>query len=401
VIRHRRNVNAIGIDFGSYAIRMMQVGGGNRGAAVSASAEYVYPASSGDAEASAAERRRAAVAAVRQMLSSRHAGDSRFVGRRVVTALSDRDLQVRNLRLPPMPEEELAAAVRYEAAERFGFEVSQTECRYFNVGTVRSGDQVQREIALLVVPGDAVRRHLELVSELGLTAEAVDIAPCAAFRPFERFLRREADADEVNAFVDLGYSGTRITVVRGREIVFLKTFDIGAARFDGLVSEHLSIDPQEARDLRRRLAAAEQELAEPQDEPVPTATRKEAWQAIRPAADQLGKELALCLRYCAVTFRGPRCQSVTCVGGGALGAGLLEQLGEAMGVPARKGHPLRNVACDGVFSMADQCTGQPEWATAFGLALKPRDANYPASTSAGVEGQTSSSAEDVAESVVG
>ncbi|MHC4067462.1 MAG: hypothetical protein ACYSUI_23575, partial [Planctomycetota bacterium] len=188
MIRHRRNVNAIGIDFGSYAIRMMQVGGGNRGPAVSASAEYVYPASSSNAEASAAERRRAAVAAVRQMLTSRHAGGSRFVGRRVVTALSDRDLQVRNLRLPPMPEEELAAAVRYEAAERFGFDVSQTECRYFNVGTVRSGDQVQREIALLVVPGDAVRRHLELVSELGLTAEAVDIAPCAAFRPFERFL---------------------------------------------------------------------------------------------------------------------------------------------------------------------------------------------------------------------
>lgn len=329
---------------------------------VRASAQFVYPTGSGDA----AGRRSETAAAVKQMLSS-----GRFVGRRMVTALSSQDVQIKNLRLPPMPQEELAAAVRYEAAERFGFDDARTEHRYLPIGTVRSGDQEQQEIALLAVSGEVLRRHLELVSELGLTVEAVDVAPCAAFRPFERFLRRGADADEVNAFVDLGGSGTRIVVVRGREIIFLKAFDVGGERLDALVSEHLAIDPQEARALRQRLAAADQDVAEPPEGPVPATTRAEAGQAIRPAVEQLGKEIGLCLRYCAVTFRGPRCESVTCVGGGAISTELLESLSQAIGVPARKGHPLRNMSCDGVFSMADQCTGQPEWATALGLALKP------------------------------
>ena len=32
---------------------------------------------------------------------------------------------------------------------------------------------------------------------------------------------------------------------------------------------------------------------------------------------------------------------------------------------------MRNVNCDSVFSTADQLTGQSQWATVFGLALKP------------------------------
>lgn len=358
----RRNVRPIGIDFGTSAIRMMQVGGTSGGLTISAAAQSLYPADAGDDR----ERRSATVAAAREMLSGHG-----FVGRRVVTALAHHDVLIKNLRLPPIPEEELAAAIRYEASERFGLSDAGTEYRHLAGGTVGSGDQEQQEIAVLAAADEAIRRHLDLVVELGLTVEAVDIGPCAVFRPFERFLRRDADAEAVNAFVDLGRSGTRIMVGRGREIIFVKALDIGGARFDALASERLSVDPQEARGLRRRMANAELGLPEADDEPVSRQVREEVDQAIRPAVEQLGKEISLCLRYCAVTFRGPRCESVTCVGGEASSADLLNHLGEAIGVAARKGHPLRNVSCDGVFSMADQCTGLPEWAAVFGLALKP------------------------------
>jgi len=358
----RRHLKPIGIDFGSCAIRMLQVRPQNDKASIVASGQFVYPADCVDEES----RRQATIAAVREMLAPRG-----FVGRRVVTALPDRDVQVKNLRLPAIPAEELASAVRYEAAERFGFDDAETELRHLIAGNVPGGGRAQQEIVVLAVARHALRRHLELISELGLIAEAVDIVPCALFRPFEQFLRRGADAGEVNAFVDLGCVGTRIVVARGREIIFLKPLEIGAAQFDLLVADRLSVSLPEARALRRRIAAAGEDQAGARDEPVPARMGEQVRQATRPAVEQLGKEIGLCLRYCAVTFRGPRCDSVTCVGGEAHNADLLEQLGDILGIPARKGYPLRYAECDAAFALAEQCTGQAEWATAFGLALRP------------------------------
>lgn len=356
-----RNAGPIGIDFGARAIRMVQVTGPGSKPVICAAAEFEYPFEADDPSGGGG----VPVSDVRQMLSS-----SGFTGRSAVTALSDHDVQIRNLRLPDMPQEELAEAVRFEAAERFDFHDSQAEYRYIPVGPARGGGKTQLELAVFGAPGAAIRRHLELVSELGLVAEAIDVAHCAVFRPFERFLRRGEDVDQVNAFVDLGYRDARIAIARGQELIFLKSIGVGGQRFDELVAECLSVDLSEARRMRRAMVTDAAESVERPDS-APPATQSQVRSAIRPAVEKLGKEIGLCLRYCAVTFRGPRCDSVTCVGGEALDCELLDELSAIIGVPARKGHPLRGATGKGVFTDAQQRTGQPQWATAFGLALKP------------------------------
>jgi len=49
-------------------------------------------------------------------------------------------------------------------------------------------------------------------------------------------------------------------------------------------------------------------------------------------------------------------------------------------VPFHPGRPLRNIACDRDFDGIDRRTGQPEWATAMGLALKPSGAGMEAAS---------------------
>ena len=341
---------------------MMQVRWRGSQPEVTAWAESELP----DLTTASPNRSEQVTAAVKEMLAA-----PEFIGRRVVTALPDADVRIKSLRLPQLPDDELEAAAGYEAAERFEFEESEAEYRFLPAGAVRSGDEPQQEVVALGVPADVIRKHLDFLSGMGLIAEAIDVVPCALFRPFERFLRRGEDADLVNAFVDLGFSGTRITVTRGQEIAFLKTLDIGGQHLDTLVSERLSIDPKEANRIRRTLANQETSGAGGPAEPVSPETQEAVRLAIGPAVDQLGKEIGLCLRYCAVTFRGPRCDSVTCVGGEANDIELLERLSERIGVPARKGYPLRNVTGGPARSLAEEHAGQPEWTTALGLALKP------------------------------
>jgi len=408
----KRHLGPIGLDFGSSTIRLCQLDTRGAQIVVHAAVEVPRLAETPGRESESEPGRVAPAPAAldleqgpptpnsaETMARVRQALDSGgFEGRRVVTALTEGEIHVKNLRLPPMPEEELAAAVRYEAGERFGFDSTTTEYRCLLAGTVRSGNETQQELAVLAAPDDPLRSHLAVLTELGLTAEAVDAVPCAVFRPFERFLRRDADADEVHAFADVGYSGTWVVVARGRDVVFLKHLPVGGSRFDALVAEQWSLSAAEARRLRREMASQRVPEAQPPDPsrdregavfaaqggplphgrgsegevgrvpPAPTAD--EILTAIQPAVEQLGKEIGLCLRYCAVTFRGPRCESVTCVGGEARSAELLTRLSQAVGVPLRQGHPLRGAVGDGIFSPHELSGGLPEWTVALGLALK-------------------------------
>jgi hypothetical protein len=85
--------------------------------------------------------------------------------------------------------------------------------------------------------------------------------------------------------------------------------------------------------------------------------------------EELGREIALCLRYYSVTFRGQRPQKLKLLGGEAADPLLLGVLNASLGIPVEAGRPLFSVDT----SRMDACDRMgfgSEWATAFGLALK-------------------------------
>jgi len=100
-------------------------------------------------------------------------------------------------------------------------------------------------------------------------------------------------------------------------------------------------------------------------------TRDAIAEAETPAWEKLGREIGLCVRYFAVTFRGTRPDSVTCVGGESLCRGGLEKLSAATGMSCRVGFPLRNIKCTGTPLGQRDGESLAEWATCAGLAMKP------------------------------
>ena len=382
----------IGIELGAHQLRAAQVVRSARSLEIVAAASVVTPGALdfGDPEALAT-----LASPLRELLQR-----GRFSGRRAVLGLPLRAARIKNFRLPCMPDEELAAAVRFEARERFAGLDDEAQVRFYNAGAVASGQGEQAELIVLAVPGPVIRAHLALLAQLRLRAEALELPPGAMFRCFERFLQRNEDAGVVNAFFDLGESGSRLVIAQGREIAFLKTFDIGAAHLRAAVAKSFTLNDTEAAELWHSVSHGVPE-ADPADEAEPAtpgagqpaddetdevsatdatcvadATSAESIdrlpavrEAIAPLAAQLGKELNLCLRYFSVTFRGYRPDSITAVGGLARHGLWLTALSEAAGLPVRQGHPLRHVQADRVFAGDDRRSGQPEWATALGLAM--------------------------------
>ena len=299
-----------------------------------------------------------------------------FQGREVVTAVDWDDMKLRNLRLPTMPEEEVAEALLFEASERFNIDPANTELRHIIAGDVRQGNDIRQEVIVMAVDRDVIDSRIAQLTHLGLTPVAMDAPFCALFRNFERFLRRQEDADLVNVFVDIGYAASRVLVSRGDKLIFVKSIPIGGRRFDELFAEHMNLDPNEAAQLQNRngISTSEKQhgvAASAGNADANSAVRRAMLDAIRPAVTQLGKEIGLCVRYCSVTFRGPRSQTITVVGGAATNGDMLQMLSDQMSLPFRQGQPAKKITLESPLATTDRRTGQPEWATVLGLALRP------------------------------
>ncbi|HUU93361.1 MAG TPA: pilus assembly protein PilM [Phycisphaerae bacterium] len=349
----------IGLDVGTTAVRVLQVGGGERDLRVVDAAKFVIPL---DVKDDAARRRKFVIDGIRRLVK-----ECRFRGRDVVMALSAGELAVRNIRMPRMPEEELVTAVNWEAQNKFPFDTATAVIQYLRAGEVRHGDQILDEIILFAAPRAEVDEKIRLACETGLHLVSLDAEPCTVFRGFERFLRRRDDEDAVHVFSDIG-ADTTMVVARGRDIVFVKTIPIGGAVFNRAVADCLELAPAEAEALRRRIA---RRRAQGDDEgPEANRADRAVADAIRPHLEDLADEVGLCLRYYSVTFRGPRPGSILFTGGEAHDPSIPAALGDRLGMEIEVGDPFRGVRTDHLDPILDRRGVRAEWATAFGLSLK-------------------------------
>lgn len=357
----------IGLDIGTDSIKMIQLRRVGASMVVAACGRWGFPDSAGD---DATQRRRDAIKAVRSMLRCRG-----FHGRRVITALSCAELGLKSIRLPHMGAAEQEKAVRREAKERFGFEVTPAQLKYMVAGQVRSGDETYDEIIMMVPRDQTIQEHLAILQEMGLRPEHIEAAPVALFRAFERYLRRRADDEAVSVLVDMGARGTRVIVARGKQIVFVKSIDIGGRTLTEAVARQLNLTNSEAHELRMRAARPLQRANDERDDQQGELSSVD-WtihDAVRGEVENLAREISLCLRYCSVTFRGLHPQCVTLSGGEVYDTLLVRLLGEQLTPRCVVGHPLKGIDISAVDLNWDRRGMLAEWAMCTGLAMRDVD----------------------------
>lgn len=357
--RHKRK-GPIGLDIGSSGIRMLQLACEAGQPVVVASAFCELPNNLPD------------TADMLEIVSKTISDALRrhpFEGRDVVTAFGNGEFQLKNIRLPRMPAEEMPGAIEFEAKERFDLSRAPAQIRHLSVGEVRHGNELKEEVIVFAALEEAVQARIALLESLKLTPIAIDLTPCAVARSFIRFLRRTEDCNAINVFIDLGYRGTNVIITRGAEISFIKQIDVGGFQLNEAVAKALSISTPEAADLRIRIMRDQGGRRSDENASVPPEVRAAVVDAERPFVERLSRDFQLCLRYFAVTFRGQKPETLTLVGGEAYEPLYSQILAESVSVPCTIGYPLRGMGQLKALSGRDRRTIQPAWATACGLAL--------------------------------
>lgn len=378
----RSQVLPIGLDIGADSVKMLQVEPVGEHLSVVASARMPIP---DEVRGDAGQHMAYAADLVREMLQTQP-----FVGKRVVACLPRQVVQIKNVRLPLIPAAELSAAVDFEARNIFPFDVANARMHYVVAGEVRQGTEVRQEVIAFAAQNEHIDTFVEQLHKSGAVIESLDIEPCALHRCYERYIRRRDDENDVCVLVDVGLRRSQVLVSRGRDLSFFKSIEIGGAAFNSAVSRKLGITVSEARALRRRMcetaaaAAREGQLLPDRKDSVTRAV----FDATRTIMEDLARELAMCLRYYQVTFRGHRPRLLRLVGGEGNDPQLLAIVQAASNIPVEVGKPLFSAATERM-RPADRHGPMCEWATAFGLSMrmtdrrfgpidgKPRDPNQP------------------------
>ena len=374
-----RTQQPIGLDIGHNSIKMIQLNISDEQISVIAADEtHIDAEINGDEQL----RRNFIVSAIKQMLLN-----GGFQGRNVVSCLPSDKLKITSLRLAETERYDIEQALRKEVAHRFELDPDKDSMDYMVAGCVRQGDEIKNELILFATDNETIKNHITMLEESGLTPVAIDTIPCALFRSFERSLRRQEDRDRTAVFVDVGSYFTTVVFGRGGEISFIKQIQIGGQKFTHAIATKLGINVSEAEFLQESLRMDPELLSLKTDnsEQVPAknghkidmSTRQAMIDAVSTIAEDLVREISLCLRYYTVTFRGKRVERAVFAGVGACEDILLNILKRRLAIEIELAQPLRGFDLTSGKINANFKSDERglfcEWAVAAGLSLKGWD----------------------------
>ncbi len=146
-------------------------------------------------------------------LSARHVGrvDS-------LVAVGRPSIELRNLTLPPAPDDELPDMVRFQALREFNALGEDWPLDYLPI----SGSETEaRNVLAAAISPELVEPIKATCQAAGLKPRRLVLRPCAAASLLRRL--RPADGEKVRLLVDLLSDEADLTVMSGNQVVFLRT----------------------------------------------------------------------------------------------------------------------------------------------------------------------------------
>lgn len=165
-------------------------------------------------------------------------------------------IELKQLSFPPVPDEELPGMVRWQAMREFHSlgEDWPLDFLPLSSGPLASGAEANRSVLAAALSPESVQQFQETCKQAGLEGKKMILRPVAAASLFLR--SSDVGQEEVRLLVDLLSEEVDLTVLAGRDPVFMRT-----ARLPHDVLLSLDNLKPPFAELRRTMAAAHNQLA--------------------------------------------------------------------------------------------------------------------------------------------
>jgi type IV pilus assembly protein PilM len=335
-----KRAESFGLDIGSSAVKVVQLREAGHGFAVSALG--VVPLRPDTIADGAIKDPPSVVNAIAEVIDK--AG---IKSHDAVIGVSGRELIIKKIEIPEVPDKELAGAIQLEAEHHIPFSADEVFLDYHVVG-LRNGVM---DVILVAVKKSKVIEYASVVEEAGLTAAVVDVDGFAVENQYE--INATERPEEAVALIDIGASVMKTNVTRDGSSIFARDIPFGGNRYTEAIASALSLpfNAAEAAKLGRDPGKAAQ---------------------IAPAVESVSRELSLEVQrtfdYFASTAESERIGKIVLSGGCAELPGLTDYLASTWGIPVEIARPFDRID-SGAFA-SEVATAGASLAVAVGLALR-------------------------------
>ena len=341
--------STVGIDIGKRAIKVAQVRRTGKG--VELQRWGLAPTPRGSVDGGVVSDPQAVAQVLRGLLRT-----ARIGARRGTVAVTGQNVLARVLRFPPIPEDEVKRAIRWEAERHLPFPVDEAVIDVETVGQVTLDGKPQLEVLLAAAPEALVLTYIQTLESARLMVEAIEVAALAMARGLAQTVGSGA-----HVLVNLGASMTDVAVVQDGVPQFTRTILVGNDAVTQAIGKLLKVDEEAAEEAKRRYGLGWEEWPPDRAEGAYAAEMVEA-------LSEVVLQVRRSLDYFRAQFSGAAISDMILCGGGALLRHLDRHLTSELGLPVTIGNPL-----DGMQPGEQQLAAQalaPQLAVATGLALR-------------------------------
>jgi len=223
----KKRIFPIGVDMGSDALKVAQLGCDKKGIFIVTAASEKVPEY---LEAGSSDWQRWMADALKRLTCN-----GAFSGRDVVTAIPAEDVFVEQIKIPKRPEQKLDEAVLANIQEKIPFDAADAMVKYV-VSNNESVENKSGQVDVLVMAAERIKveRHLAIYENANLEAKQVGAWPLALVNSYIKFFgRRASDQDKVAMLIQIGANFTNIVICRGSNPLFARLIPIGLKKLSG------------------------------------------------------------------------------------------------------------------------------------------------------------------------
>lgn len=254
--------------------------------------------------------------------------------------LTGRDVNVRYVRVPRVPDWQLRNLMRFEV-EEIGDQSGSGVASDFNLLPPLPEIEGEDVAVLAMAREGLLEAHVEGLEKAGGRVDAFSPNAIALFNAFSRY---GVVQDETVLLANVGYDNLDVVIVRGPDLIFARNLSGGSRLFEDAIAQRLGCSQAAAVELKESVATLD---------PQARFASPDAERASRAMAGAAGQFLSLL--QSAVLFSknqvkisGLKLDRVLLCGGGAALQGLPKYLANGLSVPVELFDPFRVVELGGL-----------------------------------------------------
>ncbi|HQI13438.1 type IV pilus assembly protein PilM [Candidatus Shapirobacteria bacterium] len=276
--------------------------------------------------------------------------DLKINTKKVATALPEHETISRLVQLPPLKENEIKDALRFEAETFVPYPLEKVSIDYEIINEDEAG---RLSVLAIAAKNDLIANYVKIFKESGLELTAIESPAISG----KRLLGQMGVSMESTISVDIGEKFSNIVAFKKGNIYFSRSMPVGGESLTRAISVNLGLDMASAEEYKKAYGIREMEL------------EGKIKNAIMPVFNSMAEEI----RKAMVMFSEDGEKHINLLilsGGGSKMPGIAEELARILGVEVQVIQPFLKVDSSKIVSPIDLTSDGYRFSTAVGLAMR-------------------------------